>query len=67
MGFDSVDPAFEGAMSMVVTFEAEDGGTKEVIKSSAPAGGEIVIEFRIIQVDLEIINRPSHYMETDPF
>lgn len=25
--FDSVDPAFEGEMIMVVTFEAEDGGT----------------------------------------
>ncbi len=25
--FDSVDPAFSGEMTMVVTFEAEDGGT----------------------------------------
>ena len=25
--FDAVDPAFEGVMSMVVTLEAEDGGT----------------------------------------
>src|SRR6266566_1861505 len=40
---------------------------KEVIKSSAPTGGEIVIEFRIVRDDLEILSRPNHYTETDPF
>jgi hypothetical protein len=29
--------------------------------------GELVIEFRIVRDDLEILNRPNHYMETDPF
>ena len=38
-----------------------------VNKNSAATGGEIVIEFRIVRDDLEILNRPNHYTETDPF
>ena len=37
--FDSVDPAFEGEMIMVVTFEAEDGGTTvSVFFKDIPSG-----------------------------
>src|SRR6266487_824073 len=37
--FDSVDPAFEGVMIMVVTFEAEDGGTTvSILFKDIPSG-----------------------------
>ena len=37
--FDSVDPAFSGEMIMVVTFEAEDGGTTvSILFKDIPSG-----------------------------
>jgi uncharacterized protein YndB with AHSA1/START domain len=37
--FDSVDPAFSGEMLMVVTFEAEDGGTTvSILFKDIPSG-----------------------------
>ena len=37
--FDSVDPAFSGQMIMVVTFEAEDGGTTvSILFKDIPSG-----------------------------
>jgi uncharacterized protein YndB with AHSA1/START domain len=37
--FDSVDPAFSGEMIMVVTFEAEDGGTTvSILFKGIPSG-----------------------------
>ncbi len=37
--FDSVDPAFSGEMTMVVTFEAEDGGTRvSIVFNDIPSG-----------------------------
>ena len=37
--FDSVDPAFSGEMIMVVTFEAEDGGTTvSILFKDMPSG-----------------------------